>query len=97
MELRAEDIATLYRYRWTVETFFRWFKCVLGFSHLVCESRNGIQILVYCALLVSLLITLWTGRKPTKRTLEMIQLYLQGWAELDEVEEHIARLKRNDG
>jgi hypothetical protein len=96
MDLCAEDIATLYRYRWTVETFFRWFKCVLGFSHMVCESREGIQILVYCALLVSLLITLWTGRKPTKRTLEMIQLYLQGWAELDEVEQHIARLKRNE-
>ena len=93
MDLSAADVATIYRYRWTIELFFRWFKCVLGFSHLICESENGVRILVYCALIVSLLITLWTRRKPTKRTLEMIQLYLQGWAELDEVEDHIARLR----
>jgi len=53
-----------------------------------------VQTIVYCALIVSLLITLWTGRKPTKRTLEMIQLYFQGWAELDELEAHIEGLKK---
>jgi IS4 transposase len=93
MHVPAEVIATLFRYRWTIELFFRWFKCVLGFSHLICESREGVQIMVYCALIVSLLITLWTGRKPTRRTLEMIQLYFQGWAELDELEAHIEGLK----
>lgn len=94
MDLSAETVAMLFRYRWTIELFFRWFKCILGFSHLLCESREGVEILVYCALIVSLLITLWTGRKPTKRTLEMIQLYFQGWAEWDEVQAHIAGLKK---
>ena len=97
MDLPAEVIALLYRYRWTIELFFRWFKCVLRFQHLVFESREGVEIMVYCALIASLLITLWTGRKPTKRTLEMVQFYFQGWAELDELEDHIARLKPNDG
>jgi len=96
LDLPAETIALLYRYRWTIELFFRWFKCVLKFNHLMFESKRGIEILVYCALIASLLITLWTGRKPTKRTLEMVQLYFQGWAQLDELEEHIASLKRND-
>lgn len=96
MDLPAESMALLYRYRWTIELFFRWFKCVLRFQHLVFESREGMEIMVYCALIASLLITLWTGRKPTKRTLEMVQLYFQGWAELDELEDHIARLKRDD-
>jgi len=94
MDLSAEAVAMLFRYRWTIELFFRWFKCILGFSHLLCESRAGVEILVYCALIVSLLITLWTGRKPTKRTLEMIQLYFQGWAEWDEVLAHITGLKK---
>ena len=94
MDLSAETVAMLFRYRWTIELFFRWFKCILGFSPLLCESREGVEILVYCALIVSLLITLWTGRKPTKRTLEMIQLYFQGWAEWDEVQAHIAGLKK---
>jgi len=93
--LPAETVALLYRWRWTVELFFRWFKCVLGFQHLIFESRRGVEIMVYCALIASLLISLWTGRKPTKRTLEMVQLYFQGWAELDELEAHIASLKRN--
>ena len=94
LEPPAEVIGTLFRSRWTIELFFRWFKCVLGFGHLLSESQEGVQILVYCALIVSVLITLWTGRKPTKRTLEMIQLYFQGWAELDELEAHIASLER---
>jgi len=93
MGLSAAVIAALFRYRWLIELFFRWFKCVLGFEHLVCEKPEGVQIMVYCALIVSLLITLWTGRKPTKRTLEMIQLYFQGWAELDELEAHIEGLR----
>ena len=95
LDLPAETIALLYRWRWTVELFFRWFKCVLGFQHLIFESRRGVEIMVYCALIASLLISLWTGRKPTKRTLEMVQLYFQGWAELDELEAHITSLKRD--
>lgn len=92
MDLPAETIALLYRHRWTIELFFRWLKCTLRLKHLLFESRNGVTLLVYCALIASLLVTLWTGRKPTKRTLEMIQLYFQGWAELDELEAHIAKL-----
>jgi len=95
LDLPAETISLLYRWRWTIELFFRWFKCVLGFQHLIFESRRGVEIMVYCALIASLLISLWTGRKPTKRTLEMVQLYFQGWAELDELEAHIASLKRD--
>jgi hypothetical protein len=44
------------------------------------------------ALIASLLIALWTGRKPTKRTWEMIQFYLIGWATLEELERHINSL-----
>jgi len=92
LDLNAEVIALLYRYRWQVELFFRWFKCVLGCKHLLAQSENGIRIELYAALIASLLIVLWTGRKPTKRTLEMLQFHLQGWASAAEVEAHIARL-----
>lgn len=95
MDLPAEQVAMLFRFRWTIELFFRWFKCVLGFSHLLCESEKGLQILVYCALILSLFVVLWTGRKPTVRTLEMLQLYVQGWAEEDELDAHIASLKKD--
>ncbi|MGR3173372.1 MAG: IS4 family transposase [Candidatus Scalindua sp.] len=96
MDLPAELISLIYRYRWQIELFFRWFKCVLGCQHLLSLSQNGIQIQVYCALIASLLIRLWTGRKPTKRTFEMICLYFQGWATMDELMTHIEGLKIED-
>lgn len=92
LDLAAELVALAYRYRWTIELFFRWFKCILGCRHLLSTSRNGVEIQVYLALIASLLITLWTGKKPTKRTWEMLQFYFQGWATLDELEAHIDRL-----
>lgn len=95
LDLPAELVALAYRYRWQIEPFFRWFKCVLGCRHLVSASPNGVRIQVYVALIVSLLISLWTGHKPSKRTLEMIRHYLSGWAEWDELCAHIQSLPKH--
>jgi Transposase DDE domain len=38
MDLDAEGVALAYRCRWSVELFFRWFKCVLGCRHLLSEN-----------------------------------------------------------
>jgi len=96
LDLDAEHVALGYRFRWAVELFFRWFKCILGCRHLLSTSRNGIAIQLYLGLIASLLISLWTGKKPTKRTLELLQFYFAGWASLDEVQEHIDELHRPD-
>ena len=92
LDLDAALIALAYRYRWTVELFFRWFKCILGCRHLLSHSENGVQIQVYMALIASLLISLWVGRVPTKRTYEMLCFYLSGWASTREVIAHVERL-----
>jgi len=92
LDVPAEIIAQLYCFRWQVELFFRWFKCVLGCKHLLSHSQDGILIQVYAALIASLLIVLWTGRKPTRMLLTRIGLYLQGWAEEDELMAYIMRL-----
>jgi hypothetical protein len=96
LDMPAETIALLFTRRWQIELFFRWFKCVLGCNHLVALSKNGLTIQVYCALIAGMLITLWTGRKPTKRTFEMISLNFMGWASDEELERHIEQLKSND-
>ena len=96
LDLPAETIALLFKLRWQIELFFRWFKCVLGCNHLVALSENGLTIQIYCALIAGMLITLWTGRKPTKRTFEMITLHFMGWASDEELERHIEQLKSND-
>jgi hypothetical protein len=46
------------------------------------------------ALIASLLISLWVGRAPTKRTYEMLCFYLSGWASETELIAHIERLHR---
>jgi hypothetical protein len=92
LDLDAEFVALGYRYRWSIELFFRWFKCILGCKHLLSTDSNGVAIQVYVGLIASLLISLWTGRKPTKRTWEMLQFYFTGWATLDELTRHLQSL-----
>jgi Transposase DDE domain len=93
LDLPAELVALGYRYRWTVELFFRWLKCVLGCKQLLSTSQNGVAVQIYTALIASLLIVLWTGRKPVKRTWEMLQFYFQGWASIDELQAHLEKQK----
>jgi hypothetical protein len=96
LDMPAELVALAYKYRWAIELFFRWFKCVLGCRHLLSTSANGVTIQVYLAIIASLLISVWIGKKPTLRTLEMIQFYFTGWATLEELTAHIAHLKDQD-
>jgi hypothetical protein len=65
----------------------------LGCRHLLAHSRDGVTIQVYLAIIASLLISLWAGRKPTIRTLEMLQFYFTGWATLEELMTHLNQLK----
>jgi hypothetical protein len=92
LDLPAELAALAYRYRWTVELFFRWLKCVLGARHLVAENKNGVTLQLYAALIVSLLMALRAGREPTKRTLEVVHHYLLGWVSDEEFDAHLSKL-----
>jgi hypothetical protein len=89
----AEIIAELYRQRWTIELFFRFFKHVLGCRHLLSTAQAGIEIQTYVAIIACLLLALWTGGQPTLRTYEMVCLYLQGWADEEEFLAHLKKLR----
>jgi len=93
LDLPAWIIALIYRYRWTIEVFFRFFKHVLGCRHLLSRDPAGVKIQAYCAIIACMLISLWTGRKPTLRTYEMICHYFTGLAEEDELLAHLAKLQ----
>jgi hypothetical protein len=94
MDLSADVIALIYRYRWTIEIFFRFYKHILGCRHLLSYDRNGIELQTYAAILACMLISLWTGRKPTLRTFEMLCWYFTGMASLRELQAHIQRLQK---
>ena len=98
-ELPAELVSLLYRSRWGVELFFRWIKCILGCRHWLAESPNGVTLQVYLALIAALLLQIYTGKRPTKRMMELIQFYLLGAASLDELtaglQRELARLEKS--
>jgi hypothetical protein len=96
LDVPAEIIADIYRHRWLVETFFRFFKHVLGCRHLLSQDPVGIEIQTYCAIIACLLISLYTGRKPTLRTYEMVCYYFTGLADEEELLAHLAKLKPHD-
>jgi hypothetical protein len=95
LNVPAEIIGLLYRYRWTIEIFFRFFKQILGCRHLYFHSQNGIELQAYCAIIACMLISLWTGRKATKRTYEMVCYYFLGLASEAELLAHLDKLKRH--
>jgi hypothetical protein len=95
-DLEADVIALIFKHRWAVEIFFRFFKHVLGCRHLLSYDRNGIELQTYAAIIACMLIALWTGHKPTLRTYEMLCWYFTGMADEEELMSHIARLQKQD-
>ena len=93
LDVPAEVIGLIYRYRWTIELFFRLLKQTLGCRHLLSHRPQGIDIQIYCALIAAILIHLQTGQKPDKRMMFLLGMYLAGWASEQEV---IAALSRPD-
>ena len=85
LDIEAELIALIYRYRWQVELFFKWLKCILGCRHLLAESFSGVTIQVYCALIGALMLQMLTGRRPSKREMELIRFYMVGMMGPDEL------------
>ena len=96
LDVPPEVVAMLYEHRWQIEIFFRMFKHLLGCRHLLSHCQNGIELQVYTAIVACLLIALYTGGKPTQRTYEMLAWYFLGWADEDELQAHIAKLKPQD-
>ena len=95
-DLDADVIALIFKHRWAVEIFFRFFKHILGCRHLLSYNQNGIELQTYAAIIACMLISLWTGKKPTLRTYEMLCYYFTGMADEEELSDHIARLQKQD-
>jgi hypothetical protein len=92
----AEIIALLYRYRWLIEIFFRFFKYVLGCKHLLSATPDGIAIQAYCALIACMLINIWTECRPNLRTFEMLCWYYLGWASEQELLAHLQERREKE-
>jgi hypothetical protein len=94
LDIEADVIALIFKHRWTIETFFCFYKHILGCRHLLSYNQNGIELQTYSAIIACMLISLWTGRKPTLRTYEMLCWYFTGMADEEELLSHIQRLQK---
>jgi hypothetical protein len=74
----AHIIATLYKYRWQVELFFKWLKCYGNFNHLVSNTREGVLLSFYVTIIGVLLMYLHTGFRPSKYTMALLSCVAQG-------------------
>lgn len=57
--LSATEITELYKSRWEIETFFKFIKQEMNFSHLLSRSENGIKVVMYLTMIVAILLTLY--------------------------------------
>jgi transposase len=87
-------IALIYRYRWQVELFFRWLKVSTNFRHLISESRAGILMSFYVALIGVLLQCAHTGTKLNKYAYNLLGMVAAGQAELDDILPIVAERNR---
>jgi hypothetical protein len=58
-DLTAEQVATVYKLRWDIETFFKWWKKHLKVYHLIARSEYGLMVQILGGLISYLLMTIY--------------------------------------
>ena len=63
-DVAATDVTDLYRYRWSIEVFFRFLKQELKLESLLSYSENGMKVHIYLTLIAFLLT--WTFKEENR-------------------------------
>lgn len=58
-DLTAEDVAHAYKLRWSIETFFGWWKRHLKVYHLIARSEYGLMVQILGGLITYLLLAIY--------------------------------------
>ena len=75
----AVDVTEVYRYRWSIEVFFRFLKSELHLENLLSYSENGIKVHIYLTLIAFLLTWIYKEQnkiKSFKRAREQLSWFL---------------------
>lgn len=59
LDLSADDIALIYKLRWEIEKFFKWWKRHLNVYHVLFRSRYGLLIQILAGLITYLLLAIY--------------------------------------
>lgn len=58
-DLTAEQVASAYKLRWTIEDFFKWWKGHLKVYHLIARSEYGLMVQILSGLVTYLLLAIY--------------------------------------
>jgi len=74
-ELKALEIAALYKYRWKIELFFKWIKQHLKIKSFWGTSQNAVKTQIYLAIITYTLIAIIKSKMQLNRsTYEILQI-----------------------
>jgi hypothetical protein len=90
----ARVVGAIYRLRWQVELFFKWFKCFARMDHLLSTSRRGITTQLYVAVIAVLLMHAQTGRRVSIYALAALGRVARGEQTLEQAMAFLARRER---
>ncbi len=66
-DLTAEQIALIYKLRWTIESFFGWWKRHLKVYHLIARSPYGLLMQILAGLITYLLLAIYCHEEHDER------------------------------
>ena len=74
-DLKASEIALLYKKRWVVELFFKWMKQHLKIKSFWGTTLNAVKIQMYCAVIAYCLVALVGNKLKVNRSIyEILQI-----------------------
>lgn len=90
----AHVIAAVYRLRWQIELFFKWFKCFARMDHLLSTSRNGITTQLYVTVIAVLMMYVQSGRRVSIYALTTLSAVASGMITLEQALDYLAKMER---
>ena len=66
-DLTAEQVAMIYKLRWTIESFFAWWKRHLKVYHLIARSSYGLLMQILSGLITYLLLAIYCHEQHGER------------------------------
>lgn len=88
-ELKAEEIAFLYKKRWEVELFFKWMKQHLKIKTFWGTSINAVKTQIYCAIIAYCLVAIIGNKlkagRPIYEILQILSISLLDKSSIKEI------------
>lgn len=66
-DLSADQVATIYKLRWKIESFFKWWKQHIKVYHLIAHSKYGLMVQILGGLITYLLMSIYCHKQYNEK------------------------------